>query len=173
MESSDEILSELKYIDDVIRHIELVRQNCIFLGKKLIENGNVYLGRILIKNGLIHDASKLNGIEQEYMRYYLNKKINKAQKHDMSIAVKQHVSVNPHHPEYWGSIHDMPEIYIIEMVCDWKARATEFGTNLREWIDDEGTKRYNFKQSDSVYNIIHKYVDMLCGEPLEDIKKNN
>ena len=28
----------------------------------------------------------------------------------------------------------MPEISVAEMVCDWYARAQEFGTGLRDWI---------------------------------------
>jgi hypothetical protein len=57
------------------------------------------------------------------------------------------------------------------MACDWVARATEFGTSVREWMDNEATKRYQFNCEDPVYRLVSKYIDMLCGEPFEQIKK--
>ena len=91
----------------VISHIDKVRKNCIKLGFILIKMGETQLGRTLIANGMIHDNSKFTGIEFEHLF-----------KGDdlLSESVKHHQLVNPHHPEYWGGIHNMPEVYLIEMV---------------------------------------------------------
>lgn len=167
---SEEYIKEIKYLEDVLRHIELVQQNCLVLAKKLIEDGKSLLGRALIQNSLRHDASKLIGMEWKYMKLFHEKaKLNKTEQTSLAQAVEHHSFTNEHHPEHWGTIHNMPELYLIEMVCDWLSRANEFGTDLRQWIDEEATKRFNFKKTDPVYNIILKYVDMLCKPKLEKI----
>ena len=56
------------------------------------------------------------------------------------------------------------------MVADWKARSEEFGTSLREWIDEHATKRFGFTKEDDTYKEIIKYVDMLCQKSFEQIK---
>jgi hypothetical protein len=168
MEAEEDSILEIKYLDNVLRHIQLVQQNCIIVGKKLIEDGKTQLGRALIQNSLKHDNSKLSGTEWDYIKI-IDKKLNKVEKAGLAFAVQQHAQTNPHHPEYWGTIHEMPEVYVIEMVCDWLARANEFGTDLREWIAEEATKRFGFSSNDPVYDMIFKYVNMLCKEPFKKI----
>ena len=65
----------------------------------------------------------------------------------------------------------MPDVYLAEFVCDVLARSQEFGTNLREWIDDEATKKFNFTKDDDVYKKIMGYVDILCQKPFENLNK--
>jgi hypothetical protein len=163
--------TEIKCVDYLLQHIELVQHNCITIARLLVEEDKGQMARSLIRNGMCHDSSKLIGREWEYIKLRNYKKLNKEQKLGLEWAIHQHVASNPHHSEYWGSIHNMPEVYVIEMACDWVARATEFGTSVRAWMDNEATKRYQFKREDSVYRLISKYIDMLCGEPFEQIKK--
>jgi hypothetical protein len=59
----------------------------------------------------------------------------------------------------------MPKLYIAEMVCDWKARSSEFGRDLREWIDKDATKRFKFKKTSPLYQQIMQFVDMICEVP--------
>lgn len=167
--NSDEQL-EHEYLDVLIRHIQTVQNNCIVLGKILIKSGEDELGRALIQNGLTHDSSKFSGIEWDFMQVYVKGRYTKKESEQLSYAVKQHTTSNPHHPQYWGTIHSMPDVYIAEMVCDWKARATEFGTDLRRWIDDQATTDFKFKQTDEIYTKIMKYVDLVCGKPMEKVK---
>jgi len=56
------------------------------------------------------------------------------------------------------------------MVCDVKSRSEEFGTDLRNWIDEVATKKYNFTKEDDVYKEIIKYVNLVCQNPFEEIK---
>src|SRR5450755_1045681 len=79
--------------------------------------------------GLVHDASKFHGIEWEYLH-----KTGEVPADRLQLAVEHHRRTNEHHPEYWGGIDNMPEIFVAEMVCDWYARSQEFGTDLRVWI---------------------------------------
>src|SRR6185369_7717232 len=95
------------HLNNLVRHIELVREACLLLGKRLIsEEGRKEFGRILIGNGFVHDASKFAGIEWEYL--HAGKDVPKEK---LELAIRQHTLTNPHHPEYWGGFENMPEIY--------------------------------------------------------------
>lgn len=139
-------------IEAVLEHIQNVQRNCYKLGLKLIKSGDVEFGRILIANGQIHDNSKLTGIEFDHL--YSGDPI-------LMTVVKHHASTNPHHPEYWGSIQQMPDVYVAEMVCDCAARSAEFGSDLRKWFSEEATKKYNFTMDDKDGLRITKYLDLL------------
>lgn len=139
-------------IELVFNHIQNVQRSTYKLGLNLIKNGEVELGRILISNGQIHDNSKFKGIEFEHL--YSGDPL-------LPEVVKHHQSINPHHPEYWGSIHDMPRVYVAEMVCDWYARSCEFGTGLRDWIKNSAMKKYNFTESDQIYVTIEEMLSLL------------
>lgn len=156
-------------VDTIIRHVQNVQDNCIILGKKLIEQGNIDLGVHLIKNGFLHDSSKFCGIEWENMTP-LTTIEERNEKAKLKMAIQHHSKTNSHHPEYWGSIKNMPDIAILEMVADWKSRSEEFGTSLRDWIDNSATKRWEFTKNDEIYKKIMQYVDMICEKPFQSIK---
>ncbi len=143
-------------IESVLNHIQNVQRNCNKLGIKLIKNGEVELGRILIANGQIHDNSKFKGIEFDHLFY--GDAI-------LGEVIKHHNTTNPHHPEYWGNIQNMPKIFLMEFVCDTTARSSEFGTNIREWLANSATKKYGFKMDDEVGKEISYYLDMLLEKP--------
>jgi nuclear transport factor 2 (NTF2) superfamily protein len=63
----------------------------------------------------------------------------------------------------------MPSVFLAECACDWKARSEEFGTSLRDWIDEFATKRWNFSKDDRTYKEIMAFVDLLCEKPFEQI----
>ena len=150
------------------RHIRNVEDNCLLLGEKLILNGEIELGHHLIANGFVHDSSKFFGIEWDYLSVVHSKE--EETKLKLKIAVQHHSQTNAHHPEHWHGIKNMPSVFLAEMVCDIKARSEEFGTNLRDWIDDVATKKYDFTKDDEVYKEIIKYVDLVCQKPFEEIK---
>ena len=145
-------------IHAVLSHIENVQRNCNKVGLKLIRSGHISLGRNLIANGHIHDNSKFKGIEWEHLF---------SGSHILADVISHHNTTNAHHPEYWGGIHEMPELYVAEMVCDVTARSQEFGTGIREWIKKEATKKYKFKLTDPVGEQIIKYLDLLLEKPFE------
>jgi hypothetical protein len=161
----------LAKIEFVARHIRNVEDNCLFLGKKLIESGRIDLGHKLIANGYVHDASKFGGIEFEYLSLTTNG-AEEDKKLKLKLAIHHHNTTNPHHPEYWaGGIKEMPDVYVAEMVADWKARSEEFGTSLRDWIEESATKRFGFTKEDNVYKEIMGFVDLLCQPPFENLSK--
>lgn len=164
-------MTPIEKLDALLRHIHNVQENCEMLGRKLIhmhqslskkeqaKSNDLHIGLMLIANSLSHDQSKFFGIEWDHLG-----------KGDPLLrkAIVQHNHSNPHHPEYWGSIHSMPDVYIAEMVCDWKARSSEFGTDLKEWIEKEATKRWGFglvpPHRDTVGSKIDKYLKLLLDE---------
>ena len=60
-----QMLTAEQHLDNLVRHIELVRDACLLLGKRLIARDRQELGRILIAHGFTHDTSKFQGIEWE------------------------------------------------------------------------------------------------------------
>lgn len=161
----------MEKIRAISRHIRNVEDNCLLLGEKLIEQGEIDLGHKLIANGYVHDASKFWGIEFEYLSL-ANPGMEEGAKMKMRMAIQQHQSTNPHHPEYWaGGIKEMPTVYLAEFCCDVKARSEEFGTDLRHWIEFDATKKYGFTSTDNVYKNIMRFVELLCQKPFEDLSK--
>lgn len=153
-------MESLDKIEQVLEHIKHVQENCYALGKKLIKGGQVELGRMLIANGQIHDNSKFGGIEFDHL--FTGDPL-------LRDVVKHHNTTNMHHPEHWGSIHDMAPVYIAEMVCDCAARSAEMGTDIRDWFMEEATKKYGFEMSDRVGTMITKFLDILL---LQQFKKH-
>ena len=162
------ISDTLSNVRGITRHIRNVQDNCILLGEKLIEQGEIEFGKTLIANGMKHDVSKFQGIEYEYMAPLFAKvgaSADEPKKLKLKIAIQHHNSTNYHHPEAWESIHEMPDVFIAEMVCDWKARSEEFGSSLRDFISSTAMKRWEFTEEDQVYKLIMTYVDLLCERP--------
>lgn len=145
-----------EHLENLTRHIELVRDACSLLGKRLIKQGRVEFGIQLIARGHAHDVSKFYGIEYDYLHRGPD-----TPSEELDLAIQQHQRTNSHHPEFHGGVEHMPEIDIAEMVCDWYARGQEFGTNLREWISDTAVERYHIDLEGRQYQWVNEFVDML------------
>jgi hypothetical protein len=89
----------------------------------------------------------------------------------MKMAIQHHQKVNAHHASFWGGIKNMPDVYLAEFCCDIKTRSEEFGTSVREWIDEEATKQFGFNKDDEVYKKIIEFIDLLCEKPFENLTK--
>jgi len=153
------MFSVQEHLENLVRHIELVREATLLLGRRLSAAGRVEFGRILIANGHQHDVSKFHGIEWKYLH-----RGKDVPKDELELAIAQHVQTNPHHPEFWGGFENMPEIYVAEMVCDWYARSMEFGTGLRDWINEEGVPRFAIDITGRHYQWVTKFVDLLLQD---------
>ena len=153
--------SPTNVIDAVLKHIKLVEKHSTTLGKYFILLGDVEFGLKIISNGRKHDLSKLTPFE------FVNLSNSDTTDKGFQMALHHHQKNNEHHPEFWGDIHFMPNLYIAEMVCDWYARSNEFGTDLRKWIKSEATKKYNFKMTDPIGKQIETYLDILLVPPFK------
>ena len=87
---------------------------------------------------------------------------------EFELALFQHTSTNPHHPEYWNNgVQGMHEVYVAEMVCDWHARSSEFGSDLRTWVKESASKKFEFSLTSKVYKSIKGYLDLLLDSPFK------
>lgn len=155
---------DLAKIRGIARHKQAVMDNCMLLAEKLIEAGRFDTGRRLFVAGYTHDNSKFFGIEWDEMAPGTTCE-DEHKKLKLRTAISNHNRTNPHHPEYWGTIHQMPELETFEMVCDFKARAEGFGSSLTDYINNEATKRWKFSKEDAVYKTIMYAVNLLCEKP--------
>lgn len=153
MKSNSEKLTE------IIQHIKRVEDNCNILARKL-ESTDFDFALKLIKLGRIHDASKFDQFEFENLH---------TESHLFQDALRLHHMNNPHHPEHWpGGIHEMPKLYLAEMVCDCKARGEEFGTSTRLWFHEHATKKYKFSMEDECGIHIEKFLNLLMKQPFNN-----
>ena len=147
-----------KHLKTILRHIDNVRNSCLLLGERLIDQGEESLGLNLIANGHIHDHSKFYGIEWDLLR----DELKESKPEQFLIALAHHQKTNRHHPEAWEDcVRGMPTVYIAEMVCDWKARSNEFATGLRDWVKVKATKRWGFTLQSKEYKTIKRFMDLL------------
>lgn len=152
-----------EHLDNLIRHIELVRDAGVLLGKRLMRAGEKEFGRLLIARVFVHDATKFYGAEWKYL--HAGKDVPQDK---LELAITQHRETNEHHPEYWGGISRMPELAVAEMVCDWYARAQEFGTGLRDWIKEHAVERFKIVKDSPQHQWITKFVDLLLEDPFRN-----
>lgn len=158
------MLSPEDHLDNLVRHIRLVQDATLLLGKRLIAAGRESFGRDLIKRGFVHDASKFHGIEWDFLHQGPD-----VPEEDLRKAIVQHVTTNDHHPEYWGGVEKMPEIAIAEMVCDWYARSQEFGTGLREWSEKQASERFHIRRNTKTWKTIHGFIDILLDSAFKTV----
>lgn len=99
------------HIENIKKAYNWIKEYC----PEILENVDK---KELEKNIEKHDASKYSKEEfMPYARYFFLGDKEKYQK-EFDVAKWHHYKHNPHHPEYWdGKV--MPEVYIIEQICDW------------------------------------------------------
>lgn len=157
--STEETLNDL-YLDrfsSLLRHIKNVQSNAILLAERLIEKENKReLARQLIINSLQHDISKFQGIEWDYL---LSDNIE-----NLKLAIDQHNRTNFHHPEHWDGVENMPDVFLAEMVVDWKSRSSELGTDFMKWVKEDAPKKFNYSTSGKVYKKIKYFAELLLDE---------
>ena len=153
------MLSCEQHLDNLLRHIDMVRQAGVLLGKRLMESGRKDFGRLLIARCYKHDVSKFYGIEWRYL--HAGKDVPKE---DLQRAIQQHQETNSHHPEHHGGFENMGEMDVAEMVCDWYARSQEFGTGLRDWIKNTAIDRFHIDTESEQYVWVEKFVEMMLED---------
>ena len=155
---------KIEKLERLIRHKREVLDNCILLAENIVkEDGREFdFARRLVANAFVHDTTKLTTtIEWNHLTD------SDEDGDDMlAVAIREHNESNMHHPESWDGIKNMPRVYVAEMVCDWKARSSELGTDLCEWIDTKATKRWGFTKRDKVHKDIMWFVNLLIERNL-------
>jgi len=154
---------ESRRLKTLIRHITNVQQSCLLLGELLKAKGDKEFGQRLIANGFLHDNSKFCGCEWAY----LHEDVKQEHPKQFKAALDNHTHSNPHHPEYWAGIKNMPPLYLAEFVCDVHARGSEFGTDVRDWVKTVAADKFGFTLQSKVYKDVKQFLDMLLENPFK------
>ncbi len=75
------------------------------------------------------------------------------------LAWEHHCSVNSHHPEYHAECNMMSKEDMVEMACDWAAMSNEYNQSLKDWVDQNIDKKWNFSFDNKQF--IYKVVEMI------------
>ena len=156
----------MKHLAEVKRHKDLVISSADVLSQRLWEQGRVEFARNLMALAYAHDVSKFQGIEWRELRRSKTKSDDEEDKKTAFIAFRHHQEANPHHPEHWGGVNNMPEIHIAEMVCDMHARSSEIGTDLRGYVKTVFLKKHNITTRGKPYRKMKEFIDLLLDPPL-------
>lgn len=114
-----------------------------------------------------HDKSKLS--DQEYLgsmlmglKHEYNQELNEQEQKTIDETILIHYNNNSHHPEHYSNCNQMTNLDLLEMVCDWTARAMEktpqtpSATNFAS--QNVGSK-YNFEQAH--INTVYQYIKIM------------
>ena len=130
----------------------------------------------IVKNDFVHrmqlhDTSKWSEEEYDaYDAYFYGKSKTQEVKDNFNYAWLHHIHENPHHWQHWVLINDedgtkaleMPEEYVIEMICDWWSFSHKSG-KLEEIFDWYKSHKSNM--------IMHKNTKAMVEDILDKIKK--
>jgi hypothetical protein len=150
---------DIEYMNDYERmfqdtyiHKSFVMKSCNKLADYLRSKGIENHAAQLIERGKVHDNSKVMCEDElRIMSSIINDKSSLADaKKSLSQikadAIKLHWKHNSHHPEHFKNYADMERIDIMEMCCDWCARAMQYETDLIEFVNIRQEERFHFPE---------------------------
>ena len=125
-----------------------------------------------------HDASKNTALEYKaYDDYFYGNKSHAVVK-AFNYAWLHHIHNNPHHWQYWVLQHDdepeevleMPESYIVEMICDWWSFSWKSGKldEIFDWYEKHKNMKLHEKTRKRVEEILEKIKMELDKEKKDD-----
>ena len=175
------INKELEYKCYILQHLANIKKAYILYKDFLIEKLELRDSDVKVLSNLVkeHDDSKWDIEEFDAYRkhFYPTLQENEMVKDmkdrlekDFDAAWEHHYKNNPHHWQYWVLVNDedgtkaleMPEEYVIEMVCDWWAFSHKSG-NLKEIFDWYKSHKKNM--------ILHEKTRKFVEDLLDKIKK--
>lgn len=141
----------VQYNDYIKEHKENVAEAARWLYKNLPEIFNCddnFTSDVMWQCVQAHDNSKYDKEEYDaYDEYFYGKNKSYEVVNNFNIAWLHHIHCNPHHWQHWVLINDdpdkgeiildMPDMYIIEMVCDWWSFSFKKGDlyEIFNWYD--------------------------------------
>lgn len=144
-------MNTFEHIQDTLIHKNLVVDSSLILVDYLLNQGRFEDAIQLARRCARHDNSKLELHEMsQFLKLPPEKDTMSCAKKEMPEYLKQiiaiHWSHNRHHPEFFDDYHDMSELDIMEMVCDWHARSKQFKTNFLDFVMIRQEKRFQFDE---------------------------
>lgn len=134
---------------DTMFHKDLVLRSAWKMAMYFLDNNQHEKAIEIIKRGWVHDNSKFT---QDELKQLVCINDNHASMRHAGSQLPEHMKAylalhyqhNTHHPEHWEDVSQMPEMDVVEMVCDWHARSTQFGTDLIEFAKTRQENRFRF-----------------------------
>lgn len=128
-----------------------------------------------------HDKSKYDSNEYEaYDKYFYGKNKSYEVVRAFNKAWLMHIHKNPHHWQHWILINDnpnegeiildMPDNYIIEMICDWWSFSWRTG-DLHEIFKWYSERKNYIKLSDSTREKVENILDSIEEKLYEQEKR--
>lgn len=146
----------------VLKHISHVQEAAQTMAFALIKDGKITEALLLLNQAMAHDAEKF----KFDIFFDITQVVDKPR---LKAAVLKHAQSCKHHPEYWKSIYDMDEVSLMEMVCDWKARSSEFGTSLEDWTLKVAPIKYNYTLDSPIHRKIMYYMNLILDKKFETL----
>ena len=152
-------MTKMQHLKDTVIHKKIILE----IGEKvvdwLVQNGRNEEAIDLAKRLIIHDNSK---ISEEEMGNFLSIEShenmvnpNVLMDENIKAAVAAHWKNNRHHPEHFSDYHNMNEVDIIEMVCDWYSRSLQNKTDFLNFVETRQKNRFKFDED--FYNKVKEY----------------
>ncbi len=159
-----------EYTTYIVEHCENVRKAYDWLlGHKIIESNKfeIYI--------VHHDVSKYSEAEYAaYDAYFYGKSKSKEVQDVFDLAWLHHIHNNPHHWQHWVLINDddgtkaleMPEAYVIEMICDHWAFSHKSGNlyEIFDWYNDHKKTMILHKNTKKLYESILDKIKTILKE---------
>lgn len=142
-------MNELEYITETFKHKKYILESCSLLVEFLYKSGRAGEAKALANRCMVHDASKMSEkelqgfIKLNNIKESMTNSASKLNDYEKEI-ISVHWKNNRHHPEYFDDYHDMTEIDIMEMCCDWHSRSKEYGTNFLDFVKERQKNRFHF-----------------------------
>lgn len=119
-----------------------------------------------------HDASKYTDEEfYPYLYWFYPSEAGIKSRESFDYACLHHYHYNPHHWNHWvlnddenknnDKVLDMPEIYVIEMLCDWSSFKSKNPESTAHFWYTNNKDKMNL--TDNTRALIEKYLE-LCPE---------
>lgn len=169
-----------KYDEYIIEHRENVGKAFDWLEKNLPEifdNDPEFIKACHAQCHVAHDMSKSDVEEYDaYDKYFYGRNRSHEVVENFNKAWLHHIHVNHHHWQHWVLINDnpdegeiildMPEIYIIEMICDWWSFSWK-QNNLGEIFKWYEERKEHIKLSESTRMKVQDILNKMYAKLLE------
>lgn len=163
----DEYIKEHK--ENVVKAFEWLRENLpdVLPSKDAADEFELCEHQCLVA----HDQSKFDEDEYDaYDKYFYSQNRSYEVVNNFNLAWLAHIHKNKHHWQHWVLINDdpengeiildMPDVYIIEMICDWWSFSWKQGKleEIFSWY--EAHKKY-MKLSEYTRNKVEEILSMI------------
>ena len=141
-------MTVMEHLLDTAIHKSIILNVGLKMVNYLEEIGEYELAEALCIRLIVHDDSKTRDDEISALTSIEDKGNMENPEvlisSDSLKAIEIHWKNNRHHPEHFSDYHNMEEVDIIEMVCDWYARSIQKETDFFNFVKTRQENRFHF-----------------------------